>query len=112
MFSSNYTARTRQRDRTGRRLRCLIVSYGGNETAEFKRQTDDFAAAWQTKGFPCRHVDMTAYNNFDLPLQLIDPNSDLTEAVFEQIKTFREDLRRGGPTLLLCTRMMYGCRFN
>jgi arylformamidase len=64
----------------------LTVSYGGNETAEFKRQTDDYAAAWQTKGFPCRRVDMTACNHFDLPLQLMDPESNLTQAVFEQIK--------------------------
>ena len=63
----------------------LIVSYGGSETAEFKRQTDDYAAAWRAKGFPSRHVDMAPCNHFDLALELCDPESALTRAVFDQI---------------------------
>ena len=63
----------------------LIVSYGGSETAEFKRQTDAYAAAWRAKGFPCRHVEMTACNHFDLPLAWCDADSALTRAVLDQI---------------------------
>ena len=63
----------------------LIVSYGGNETSEFKRQTDEYAAAWRTKGFPCDHVEMTDCNHFDLPLAWCEPDNALTQAVFEQI---------------------------
>ena len=63
----------------------LIVSYGGNETAEFKRQTDEYAAAWRDRGFPCSHVEMDASNHFDLPLAWCDQTSPLTRAVFAQI---------------------------
>ena len=28
----------------------VVLAYGGNETAEFKRQTDDYAAAWRAAG--------------------------------------------------------------
>ncbi len=63
----------------------LIVSYGGSETSEFRRQTDAYAAAWRAKGFPCRHVEMDACNHFDLALELCDPASELTRAVFDQI---------------------------
>ncbi len=63
----------------------LVVSYGGSETAEFKRQSDDYAAAWRAKGFPCRHVAMDACNHFDLALELCDRESELTRAVFERI---------------------------
>ena len=64
----------------------LIVSYGGSETSEFKRQTDEYAASWRARGFPCRHVEMDACNHFDLPLELSDPASTLTHAVFEQMR--------------------------
>ena len=63
----------------------LIVSYGGSETSEFKRQTDAYAAAWRAQGFPCRHIEMSACNHFDIALELCDPASELTRAVFEQI---------------------------
>ena len=63
----------------------LIVSYGGSETSEFKRQTDAYAASWRAKGFACRHVDMNVCNHFDLALELCDPASALTRAVLEQI---------------------------
>ncbi len=63
----------------------LIVSYGGSETSEFKRQTDEYAAAWRANGFPCRNVEMDACNHFDLPLAWCDADSALTRAVFDQI---------------------------
>jgi arylformamidase len=63
----------------------LIVSYGGNETGEFKRQTDEYAAAWRAKGFPCTHVPMDACNHFDLPLAWCERDTPLTRAVFAQI---------------------------
>jgi arylformamidase len=63
----------------------LIVSCGGSETSEFKRQTEAFAAAWRGKGFACHHVEMDGCNHFDLPLALCDADSALTRAVFDQI---------------------------
>ena len=55
------------------------------DRSEFNRQTDEYAAAWRAKGFPCRRVEMNACNHFDLPLELSDPASMLTHAVFEQM---------------------------
>lgn len=60
----------------------LIVSYGGNETAEFKRQTDDFAAAWRARGYAADHIDMADWNHFNIVFDLMDPKGRLTRAVF------------------------------
>lgn len=59
----------------------LVVSYGGNETAEFKRQTEDFARAWRAAGFPCTPVDMPECNHFDIVFDFQNPEGRLTRAV-------------------------------
>jgi arylformamidase len=59
----------------------LIVSYGGNETAEFKRQTDEYAAAWRARGFKATHVEMNHTNHFDITLDLCSAGGKLTSAV-------------------------------
>ena len=59
----------------------IIVSHGGNETSEFKRQTKDFLAAWQARGMQGQYVDMPLTNHFDLPLTLDDSRSPLGHAV-------------------------------
>ncbi len=61
----------------------LIVSYGGNETSEFKRQTLDFRQAWRQAGFDCEHVAMEHANHFDIVLDLCDPNGRLTRPLLE-----------------------------
>jgi arylformamidase len=63
----------------------LVVSYGETETAEFKRQSDDYLAAWLERGFPGRYVPMPGTNHFDIVLSLNDPHSPLTRAIFEQM---------------------------
>ena len=63
----------------------LIVSYGGNETAEFKRQTDDYAAAWRNAGFSCTYVAAAQRNHFDIVMELCDPIGELGQKVFSQI---------------------------
>ena len=59
----------------------IIVSHGGNETDEFTRQSAQFLAAWQTRGFAGQHVEMPRANHFDLPLALDDPQSALNQAL-------------------------------
>ena len=59
----------------------LIVAYGGNETSEFKRQTDDYAQAWRARGFDARHVDMAETNHFDIVFDYQNPDGALTRAV-------------------------------
>jgi arylformamidase len=63
----------------------LIVSHGGNETAEFKRQTRDYAAAWASRGFECEFIDRSAFNHFDIPFDLNDPEGALAAAVLAQM---------------------------
>jgi arylformamidase len=63
----------------------LVVSYGETETDEFKRQSNDYLAAWRERGFPGRYVPMPGTNHFDIVLTLNDPNSPLTQAIFEQM---------------------------
>ena len=63
----------------------MIVSYGETETAEFKRQTDDYLAAWRARGFPGEYVPMPGTNHFDIVLTLNDAESPLTRAIFRQM---------------------------
>ncbi len=63
----------------------LVVSYGETETDEFKRQSNDYLAAWRERGFPGRYVPMPGTNHFDIVLTLNDPTSPLTQAIFEQM---------------------------
>lgn len=63
----------------------LVVSYGESETDEFKRQSDDYLAAWQERGFPGHYVPMPGTNHYDIVLTLNDPSSPLTRAIFEQM---------------------------
>jgi arylformamidase len=68
----------------------LVVSYGETETAEFKRQTDDYLAAWRARGFEGTYVPMPGTNHFDIVLTLNDAASPLTQAIFRQMGLPRE----------------------
>ncbi len=59
----------------------LIVSHGGNETEEFKRQTYIFAEAWRKAGFGCTAVDMNETNHFDIVFDFQNPDGKLMRAV-------------------------------
>ena len=63
----------------------FIISYGGDESREFKRQSDEFAGMWSAQGFSCRKVEMPGCNHFDVILELTNPQSPLTKAVFDMI---------------------------
>lgn len=63
----------------------MIVSYGETETAEFKRQSNDYLAAWQAKGFAGEYVPMPGTNHFDIVLELGRADSALTQAIFRQM---------------------------
>ncbi|MEJ8574505.1 alpha/beta hydrolase [Microbaculum marinum] len=55
----------------------LIAVWGGNETAEFKRQSRDYAEAWKSRGFPCTAYEIGDRNHFDIILDLADPKRRL-----------------------------------
>ncbi|MEE2654469.1 MAG: alpha/beta hydrolase [Pseudomonadota bacterium] len=63
----------------------LIVSFGGSETSEFKRQSKIYAAAWRDRGWPCSEFEVTECNHFNIPQQLRDPATRLCREVFEMI---------------------------
>jgi arylformamidase len=63
----------------------LILTYGENETDEFKRQTRAYRSACTRAGVPSRVVAMPGRNHFDAVLELADPESGLGRAVFEQM---------------------------
>jgi len=63
----------------------LIVTWGGSETSEFKRQSHDYAAAWQRQGFPCSAYEITERNHFDIILDLADSESRLARDTLAMI---------------------------
>ena len=65
----------------------MILSHGGSETAEFKRQSALLAAAWGDKGWPVEYFDHPDRNHFDIVFDLCDRDSLLGEKVFAMIES-------------------------
>ena len=63
----------------------LIVSFGGSETSEFKRQSNIYATAWRDRGWPCSEFEVAQCNHFNIPQQLRDPATRLCREMFEMI---------------------------
>jgi len=61
----------------------ILVSYGSNETAEFKRQSQDYLSAWQARGFKGEYIDMPDTNHFDLVLHLNRLESPLVQKLLK-----------------------------
>ena len=53
----------------------LRVACGEYESREFHRQSREYLTAWQARLLPGQWVEAPATNHFDLPLQLMDPQS-------------------------------------
>jgi arylformamidase len=62
--------------------RC-IVCWGEVETAEFKRQSRDFAAQLQDSGVPVQAFEVSARNHFDIILGLVDAATPLGRSVVD-----------------------------
>jgi len=65
----------------------LIITYGENETSEFKRQSHEYMDACLRAGIECSYVDMPTFNHFDIVFDLNKKDSPLFQAVLQQIKT-------------------------
>jgi arylformamidase len=63
----------------------LILSYGENETSEFKRQTHEFADAWQQHGHYFSYIDMPKFNHFDIIMELNNRESPLFKSIYNII---------------------------
>lgn len=63
----------------------LVVGVGADETAEFRRQSREFAAAWQERGFECRFVEMADRHHFSITADLSDPAGPLAAPFLARI---------------------------
>lgn len=68
----------------------IIVSYGDNETSEFKRQSLDYLAQWRAAGCPGELVLVPGLNHFDLVLECGRPESPLAQQMFAVMGLRRE----------------------
>ena len=55
----------------------LLASYGGQETSEFKRQTEDYAAAWVAAGHAALVLPQPVRNHFNAVVALGQPGDPL-----------------------------------
>jgi arylformamidase len=65
----------------------LVIGYGGGEHQEFRRQSQEFAAAWREHGFACQEFDLPGLNHFDIAKEFIDPGSPFMRAFIEMIRS-------------------------
>ena len=63
----------------------LIVSWGGSETSEFKRQSRLYAEAWKARGWQVDAFEHEKRNHFDIVFDLCDSGSLLGRKVFEMM---------------------------
>lgn len=63
----------------------LMASVGGLESAAFKRQTADYAAAWAAAGHAAEEIPMPGYHHFDIALSLREPQGPLVRAVLAAV---------------------------
>lgn len=75
----------------------LIASVGGQETAEFQRQTADYARAWRAAGLPVEVIGMPGFGHFNLARSLVEPDGVLVEAVARAIGSGRPEKRVDNP---------------
>jgi len=64
----------------------IIVTYGTNETAEFQRQSRDFAAAVRTAGKAVELVEAANYNHFEMLESLGNPYGPNGRAALKLMK--------------------------
>jgi len=65
----------------------MLVAWGEHETAEFARQSRDFAAAWAAKGGAVETLEVSGRNHFDVILDLADPDTTLARRTVALIRT-------------------------
>jgi arylformamidase len=61
----------------------ILVAWGQFETGEFRRQSLDYARAWQDHGFNARQLEVQGANHFNVLMALRDPATALSRAIFE-----------------------------
>jgi arylformamidase len=57
----------------------LVVTWGADETNEFKRQSHAFADAWAAPSRPLNRLEVAHRNHFDLLFDWCDPSTELAQ---------------------------------
>ena len=63
----------------------LVIGYGALESDEFKRQSRDFAAAWNKAANPCELIEREGHHHYSLGPDLNDPASPLVQSFVAMI---------------------------
>ena len=63
----------------------LILAIGGDESAEFRRQSADLDAAWSERGASVQVIKRSGLNHFTILADFADRESPLTRAVLGQM---------------------------
>ena len=63
----------------------LIVTFGGDESAEFRRQSESFLTAWTAKGLDGRYLDLPGRDHFAVLEDYMDPDSPLCRSILRQM---------------------------
>ncbi|UHL63761.1 alpha/beta hydrolase [Paralcaligenes sp. KSB-10] len=61
----------------------ILVAWGEYETAEFKRQSQDYLHGWQAQGYEGSALEVAGTNHFNILMDLRNPQSALTRAIFK-----------------------------
>lgn len=67
----------------------LIVSYGGHEPGEFRRQSDAFLEAWQAKGLDGTFIPQPERHHFNAIADFMDATSPLCRALLRMMRVVR-----------------------
>ncbi|MEK9692692.1 MAG: hypothetical protein VW235_07130, partial [Rhodospirillaceae bacterium] len=63
----------------------LLLAWGGDESSEFKRQSDLMAVAWRSRGWSCETLELAGKHHFATMPDILDTDSELSKAVFRQM---------------------------
>lgn len=65
----------------------LIVTYGEEEPFEMRRQSKDFLTVWEQHGLQGQHLPQSGNNHFTAIEGFLNPESELMEAITDQIES-------------------------
>lgn len=64
----------------------LLAAVGGEESTEFRRQTENYAEAWKAAGHTGEYLLMPGFHHFDIILELEKPGNPLFDRLLATIK--------------------------
>ncbi len=62
-----------------------VIACGGNESAEFRRQTAAYADTLKEAGYPVTHMEVAGHDHFSIIGEMANPESLLFQAVIKMI---------------------------